>query len=188
MSWLVLSLIVMQLLDIPWLKPSGRCVFPMRSVPGYPLTRCSLSVLPGKDSCGAAKLESKTDESSDIPILEDTSSSPNDCPQLCWLVATDIENIERCGRSDMCFCLCVCVRVCVCAKNHESFVSFVLAEIWEKWRTFSVISGRLCLYHWRIKVGPAVKLHFTIIVSSCFLPSVSSCFHPSVSFSFNPSM
>uniref|UniRef100_A0A3B4UG96 Regulator of G protein signaling 7 binding protein a n=1 Tax=Seriola dumerili TaxID=41447 RepID=A0A3B4UG96_SERDU len=34
-------------------------------------------------------------ESSDIPILEDTSSSPTDCPQLCWLVATDIENIEK---------------------------------------------------------------------------------------------
>ncbi|CAI5649992.1 regulator of G-protein signaling 7-binding protein A [Oreochromis niloticus] len=49
----------------------------------------------GKDSCGPPGLDGKTEESSDIPILEDTSSSPTDCPQLCWLVATDIENIEK---------------------------------------------------------------------------------------------
>ncbi|XP_041854243.1 regulator of G-protein signaling 7-binding protein A isoform X2 [Melanotaenia boesemani] len=48
----------------------------------------------GKDSCGPPGVDSKT-EDSDIPILEDTSSSPTDCPQLCWLVATDIENIEK---------------------------------------------------------------------------------------------
>ncbi|XP_040011648.1 regulator of G-protein signaling 7-binding protein A isoform X2 [Xiphias gladius] len=49
----------------------------------------------GKDSCGPPGVDSKTEDSSDIPILEDTSSSPTDCPQLCWLVATDIENIEK---------------------------------------------------------------------------------------------
>ncbi|KAF0034000.1 hypothetical protein F2P81_014066 [Scophthalmus maximus] len=49
----------------------------------------------GKDFCGPPGVDSKIEESSDIPILEDTSSSPTDCPQLCWLVATDIENIER---------------------------------------------------------------------------------------------
>lgn len=57
-------------------------------------TSCSLRAL-GKDSCGPLGVDSKTDESSDIPILEDTSSSPTDCPQLYWLVATDIENIEK---------------------------------------------------------------------------------------------
>ncbi|XP_055776270.1 regulator of G-protein signaling 7-binding protein A [Salvelinus fontinalis] len=49
----------------------------------------------GKDSCGPSRIDSKVDESSDIPILEDTSSSPMDCHQLCWLVATDIDNTER---------------------------------------------------------------------------------------------
>uniref|UniRef100_A0A671V642 Regulator of G protein signaling 7 binding protein a n=1 Tax=Sparus aurata TaxID=8175 RepID=A0A671V642_SPAAU len=49
----------------------------------------------GKDSCGPPGVDSKIEEGSDIPILEDTSSSPTDCPQLCWLVATDIENIEK---------------------------------------------------------------------------------------------
>ncbi|XP_038859038.1 regulator of G-protein signaling 7-binding protein A isoform X1 [Salvelinus namaycush] len=46
-------------------------------------------------SCGPSRIDSKVDESSDIPILEDTSSSPMDCHQLCWLVATDIDNTER---------------------------------------------------------------------------------------------
>ena len=54
----------------------------------------SLSAL-GKDPCGPTGVDNKTEESSDIPILEDTSSSPTDFPQLCWLVATDIENIEK---------------------------------------------------------------------------------------------
>ncbi|XP_069379756.1 regulator of G-protein signaling 7-binding protein A isoform X1 [Paralichthys olivaceus] len=49
----------------------------------------------GKESCGPPGVDSKIEESSDIPILEDTSSSPTDCPQLCWLVANDIENIEK---------------------------------------------------------------------------------------------
>uniref|UniRef100_A0A8C7H8K1 Regulator of G protein signaling 7 binding protein a n=1 Tax=Oncorhynchus kisutch TaxID=8019 RepID=A0A8C7H8K1_ONCKI len=49
----------------------------------------------GKDSCGPSRIDSKVDESSDIPILEDTSSSPMDCHQLCWLVTTDIDNTER---------------------------------------------------------------------------------------------
>ncbi|XP_038164058.1 regulator of G-protein signaling 7-binding protein A isoform X1 [Cyprinodon tularosa] len=47
----------------------------------------------GKDSCTPG-VDCKT-EDSEIPILEDTSSSPTDCPQLCWLVASDIESIEK---------------------------------------------------------------------------------------------
>lgn len=35
------------------------------------------------------------DESSDVPILEDQSSSPVEFVQDQWLVGTDIENIER---------------------------------------------------------------------------------------------
>nr|XP_057927741.1 regulator of G-protein signaling 7-binding protein A [Doryrhamphus excisus] len=50
----------------------------------------------GKDICSPSRvLDRKAEESSDIPILEDTSSSPTEVPQLCWLVATDIENIEK---------------------------------------------------------------------------------------------
>ncbi|KAL0979083.1 hypothetical protein UPYG_G00180290 [Umbra pygmaea] len=45
----------------------------------------------GKDSCGPPRIDNKTDETSDIPILEETSSSPVDC----WLIATDIDNTER---------------------------------------------------------------------------------------------
>ncbi|XP_052335099.1 regulator of G-protein signaling 7-binding protein A-like isoform X1 [Oncorhynchus keta] len=48
----------------------------------------------GKDCCGPPRIDGKVDESSDIPILEDTSS-PMDCHQLCWLVTTDIDNTER---------------------------------------------------------------------------------------------
>lgn len=35
------------------------------------------------------------DESLDIPILEEQSSSPTEFLQEQWLVVTDIENIER---------------------------------------------------------------------------------------------
>ncbi|XP_050973112.1 regulator of G-protein signaling 7-binding protein A [Labeo rohita] len=49
----------------------------------------------GKHYSGATKIDSKKEDSSDIPILEDTSSTPPDCPQTYFLVATDIENIER---------------------------------------------------------------------------------------------
>ncbi|XP_061880241.1 regulator of G-protein signaling 7-binding protein A [Entelurus aequoreus] len=50
----------------------------------------------GKETCSLSAVDRKAEESSDIPILqEDTSSSPTDCPQLYWLVATDIENIEK---------------------------------------------------------------------------------------------
>lgn len=35
------------------------------------------------------------DESSDVPILEERSSSPIDFLQEQWLVGNDIENIER---------------------------------------------------------------------------------------------
>lgn len=41
------------------------------------------------------KVDFRMDESSDVPILEDRSSSPIDFPQEQWLVGIDIENIER---------------------------------------------------------------------------------------------
>ncbi|KAM4634762.1 regulator of G-protein signaling 7-binding protein B-like [Polymixia lowei] len=60
---------------------------------------CLLGVLQlhrkGKDSFPEPKLDFKMDESSDVPILEDCSSSPIDYPQEPGLVGTDIENIER---------------------------------------------------------------------------------------------
>ncbi|KAM9822403.1 regulator of G-protein signaling 7-binding protein A [Syngnathus typhle] len=49
----------------------------------------------GKDPCSLPSVGRKADESSDVPILEDTSSSPTDGPPPAWLVATDIENIEK---------------------------------------------------------------------------------------------
>lgn len=62
----------------------------------YDMFKASFSLCSsGKDYCSPHGVDSKTEESSDIPILEDTSSSPTDCPQLYWLVANDIENIER---------------------------------------------------------------------------------------------
>ncbi|KAM9820809.1 regulator of G-protein signaling 7-binding protein B-like isoform 2-T2 [Neosynchiropus ocellatus] len=41
------------------------------------------------------KMDFRVDESSDVPILEDRSSSPIDFPHELWLVETDIDNIER---------------------------------------------------------------------------------------------
>ncbi|XP_068105838.1 regulator of G-protein signaling 7-binding protein isoform X2 [Hyperolius riggenbachi] len=49
----------------------------------------------GKEQCVGPKIiDYKTDESSEVPILEDTSSSPVDAQQ-CWQVSADIENTER---------------------------------------------------------------------------------------------
>ncbi|XP_057688752.1 regulator of G-protein signaling 7-binding protein A [Corythoichthys intestinalis] len=49
----------------------------------------------GKEPFGLPSGDRKLEESSDVPILEDTSSSPTDSSALNWQVATDIENIER---------------------------------------------------------------------------------------------
>ncbi|XP_014820601.1 PREDICTED: regulator of G-protein signaling 7-binding protein isoform X1 [Calidris pugnax] len=50
----------------------------------------------GKEPCAPAKiLNTKVEESSEVPILEDTSSSPTDIQQHLWQVSTDIDNTER---------------------------------------------------------------------------------------------
>ncbi|XP_062984084.1 regulator of G-protein signaling 7-binding protein isoform X1 [Elgaria multicarinata webbii] len=50
----------------------------------------------GTETSAAPKLiDSKTEESSEVPILEDTSSSPIDIQQHLCQVSTDIENTER---------------------------------------------------------------------------------------------
>nr|XP_020639404.1 regulator of G-protein signaling 7-binding protein isoform X1 [Pogona vitticeps] len=50
----------------------------------------------GIETCAAPKIiDSKIEESSEVPILEDTSSSPIDIQQHLWQVSTDIENTER---------------------------------------------------------------------------------------------
>ncbi|XP_028604226.2 regulator of G-protein signaling 7-binding protein isoform X3 [Podarcis muralis] len=50
----------------------------------------------GIETCAAPKIiDSKIEESSEVPILEDTSSSPTDIQQHLWQVSTDIENTER---------------------------------------------------------------------------------------------
>uniref|UniRef100_A0A673BE25 Regulator of G protein signaling 7 binding protein b n=1 Tax=Sphaeramia orbicularis TaxID=375764 RepID=A0A673BE25_9TELE len=41
------------------------------------------------------KVDFRVDESSDVPILDERSSSPTDSPQEPWMVGTDIDNIER---------------------------------------------------------------------------------------------
>lgn len=55
----------------------------------------SNSMVPGKDPCSLPSVDRKVEENSDVPILEDTSSSPSEGPPLTWLVATDIANIEK---------------------------------------------------------------------------------------------
>ncbi|NXI95482.1 R7BP protein, partial [Psophia crepitans] len=50
----------------------------------------------GKEPYAPPKiLDTKVEEGSEVPILEDTSSSPTDTQQLLWQVSTDIENTER---------------------------------------------------------------------------------------------
>ncbi|ETE63473.1 Regulator of G-protein signaling 7-binding protein [Ophiophagus hannah] len=50
----------------------------------------------GTETCAAPKsLDSKLEESSEAPILEETSSSPVEIQQHLWQVSTDIENTER---------------------------------------------------------------------------------------------
>ncbi|XP_057216677.1 regulator of G-protein signaling 7-binding protein B isoform X2 [Triplophysa rosa] len=59
---------------------------------------CLLGVLQlhrkGNDACPEPNTDCRVDESSDVPMLEDRSSSPVDFPQESWLVYTDTENIE----------------------------------------------------------------------------------------------
>ncbi|XP_053505413.1 complement component C6 [Ictalurus furcatus] len=59
---------------------------------------CLLGVLQlhrkGNEPCPESNADCRLDESSDVPILEDRSSSPVDFPHESWLVCTDIENIE----------------------------------------------------------------------------------------------
>ncbi|XP_015265705.1 PREDICTED: regulator of G-protein signaling 7-binding protein [Gekko japonicus] len=50
----------------------------------------------GMETCAAPKTgDSKVEESPEVPILEDTSSSPTDIQQHLLQVSTDIENTER---------------------------------------------------------------------------------------------
>uniref|UniRef100_A0A3Q3FV29 Regulator of G protein signaling 7 binding protein b n=1 Tax=Labrus bergylta TaxID=56723 RepID=A0A3Q3FV29_9LABR len=58
---------------------------------------CLLGVLQlhRKRTDSEPKLDFRVDESSDVPILEERSSSPIDFLTEQWLVGTDIENIER---------------------------------------------------------------------------------------------
>ncbi|KAM7167192.1 regulator of G-protein signaling 7-binding protein isoform 6-T6 [Macrochelys suwanniensis] len=55
----------------------------------------------GKEPCATPKiLDNKMEESSEVPILEDTSSSPTDIQQHSWQVSSDIENTERHERNE----------------------------------------------------------------------------------------
>lgn len=60
------------------------------------IVRFVFNHLKGIETCAAPKIiDSKVEESSEVPILEDTSSSPTDIQQHLWQVSTDIENTER---------------------------------------------------------------------------------------------
>lgn len=54
-----------------------------------------LSPLGPEGTDSEPKVDFRMDESSDVPFLEERSSSPIDFLQEQWLVGTDIENIER---------------------------------------------------------------------------------------------
>ncbi|KAM4879592.1 regulator of G-protein signaling 7-binding protein isoform 1-T1 [Sylvia borin] len=50
----------------------------------------------GKEPSGPPKtLDTKVEENSEVPILEDSSLSPTDIQQHLWQVSTDIDNTER---------------------------------------------------------------------------------------------
>uniref|UniRef100_A0A672RYJ4 Complement C6 n=1 Tax=Sinocyclocheilus grahami TaxID=75366 RepID=A0A672RYJ4_SINGR len=53
-----------------------------------------VSMTARNDMCPDPNMDYRVDESSDVPMLEDRSSSPVDFPQESWVVCTDIENIE----------------------------------------------------------------------------------------------
>ena len=67
--------------------------YEIHGITGYPVLY--VDHIPGKDSYPEPRLDFKMDESSDVPILEERSSSPVDYQHESWLVCTDIENIER---------------------------------------------------------------------------------------------
>ncbi|XP_038257105.1 regulator of G-protein signaling 7-binding protein isoform X2 [Dermochelys coriacea] len=55
----------------------------------------------GKEPCATPRIvDNKMEESSEVRILEDTSSSPIDIQQHSWQVSTDIENTERHERNE----------------------------------------------------------------------------------------
>ena len=55
---------------------------------------CSM-IFAGKNSSVLQRMESRVEDASDIPMLEDTSSSPVESSQAALLVVTDIDNSER---------------------------------------------------------------------------------------------
>lgn len=69
------------------------------------------------------RVDFRLDESSDVPILEDRSSSPIDFPQEQWLVGNDIENIERYTHRTCSFCplwKCFTITNPYCVQNNWS--------------------------------------------------------------------
>lgn len=114
------------------------------------------------------KVDFRVDESSDIPILEDRSSSPIDFPPDQWLVGTDIENIERythCAsfshlfsflmQQDLFFVVLLLFYRIIqfdCKYNLLIQCFSVFTETCERWEIYSANSGRRCHCHWKIKV------------------------------------
>lgn len=122
------------------------------------------------------KLDFRMDESSDVPILEERSSSPIDFLQEQWLVGTDIENIERytdCACS-LKFILTMffwgvfsCSLNCIFLSDNsaESASLCVFTEICERCETYSANSGRRCHCHWKTKVCVIDEIQYIICVT-----------------------
>lgn len=93
------------------------------------------SVFNAEGTDSEPRVDFRIDESSDVPILEERSSSPIDFLQDQWLVGTDIENIERyidCGTiSHLFFFTCLSLQHLSRLQTVES-VSLCFSQRYER--------------------------------------------------------
>lgn len=92
------------------------------------------------------RLDLRMDESSDVPILEERSSSPIDFPQEQWLVGMDIQNIERYTDGTGFLKSILTLKHCI-VLLQISGCFFVFTEICERCETYSAKSGTRCHCH-----------------------------------------
>lgn len=107
---------------------------------------CCLSESQGTDS--EPKVDFRMDESSDVPILEDQSSSPMEFVQDRWLVGTDIENIERSVDWETARWFS---GLSAHTYTNSLFLLFFTA-IWKKWEIYWANCGTPCPCLWKTKV------------------------------------
>uniref|UniRef100_A0A8D0ADV3 Complement component 6, duplicate 2 n=1 Tax=Sander lucioperca TaxID=283035 RepID=A0A8D0ADV3_SANLU len=109
---------------------------------------CLLGVLQlhRKRTDSEPRLDLRMDESSDVPILEERSSSPIDFPQEQWLVGMDIQNIERYTDGTGFLKSILTLKHCI-VLLQISGCFFVFTEICERCETYSAKSGTRCHCH-----------------------------------------